>query len=121
MYNYLTTETEEEHAERVGADEESVERVWCDACQGFSYGTTECLREEHAAKVAELAAKAETLAIATRPPRVERVKVMCSCGYSTCPLTWKYGLPVPMYRQEIRPLPTQPIRDMRAVELKAGL
>lgn len=47
-----------------------------------------------------------------------RKKPICSCGHYTCPLLPRYGHPVPVYKEEIRPLPNQMKRDKRALELK---
>ena len=110
MNQYLETETEEEHAERVGVDAESIERVFCPGCQAYSYGTSECLQPQHA----ETKRAAEAL-------MADQVLLICSCGHHTCSLIHRFGLPVPIYLPEIAPLPTQPIRDVRAIEIKAGL
>lgn len=48
-----------------------------------------------------------------------RVKLVCSCGFATCPAVRRYGHPEPVFEAEIRPLPSQFARDQRALALHA--
>ena len=48
-----------------------------------------------------------------------RVKI-CSCGFHTCRLIGLYGHPVPVFKEEIEPIPSQMMRDLRALELKGA-
>ena len=96
--NYLSTETEAEHEERAGAEETSEEVRWCTRCR-----------------------RAETEACASHDKAVktEQRTLVCSCGFKTCPLIHRYGLSVPTFEGEIRPIPSQFSRDRRALDIKA--
>lgn len=104
MYQYLVTETEEAHAERVGADEESYE--WGGEDEDKELGLSKRLRAEP-----------ETKAL-VRPVGTTE-KVVCSCGLTTCGYIGVYGLPRSVYDAEIAPLPNQTAKDARARELRA--
>lgn len=45
--------------------------------------------------------------------------LICSCGYHTCSLIIRYGLPVPIFKDDIEPIPSQSRRDKRALEIKS--
>jgi hypothetical protein len=45
-------------------------------------------------------------------------KLVCSCGSSKCPAITRYGLPLPMFDREIRPITSQIVRDERARTLR---
>lgn len=118
-YNYTTTETEAEHAERTGAEETSEETRWCDTCQGWESTATACDLAAEAAKLAAEEAAAAGRVLVTPPAaRVVRQKVICSCGYYTCAQIVRFGLIVPVFRAEIEPIPSQVTRDRRALQLR---
>lgn len=52
----------------------------------------------------------------------EKVKkvVICSCGYFTCGAIGIFGHPVPVFQENIEPIPSQPSRDREALRLKGA-
>lgn len=102
MYQYLRTETEEEHAERLGVDETTA--LW-----GGEDETSELSRR----------LREEPQLAALVPKRAVRVTLVCSCGFTTCPVIGRYGLPRPVFHAEIEPIQSQCARDRRALELRA--
>jgi hypothetical protein len=120
-YQYTTTETEAEHAERIGVDETSEETRWCDTCSVWEAAELVCEKAVAAALAAE-----EAAILANRPPparivaRMRRQTLICSCGHRTCRMINRYGLTVPTFRGDIEPIPSQYARDRRALEIKAG-
>lgn len=119
-YQYTTTETEAEHAERIGADETSEETRWCDTCDAWEAAETVCEKAIEAALDAE-----EAAALANRPaPKIvvktQRQTLICSCGYKTCCMIGTFGLTVPTFKGDIEPIQSQMIRDRRALQIKAG-
>jgi hypothetical protein len=49
--------------------------------------------------------------------RAARVEV-CSCGYFTCGMISRYGLPVPTFKEDVEPLWPQARRDERALQIR---
>ena len=103
MYQYLALETEQEHAERVGADEETYE--WGGEDEDKELGLSKRLRAEP-----------ETTGLVKRAGTTE--KVICSCGSYTCGYIRTFGLPRSVYEAEIAGLPNQTAKDSRARELR---
>ncbi len=100
-YNYLSTESDEEHAEREGADETQAEYTWCDECMKYLRTDVGC---EHDVK-----SKGETILHT----------LICSCGYHTCGLITRYGLPEETFHLRIEPIPSQVVRDRTALEIRS--
>ncbi len=123
-YNTTTTDDDDEHGERYGVQALTVEY---DTRTGRAVEGTET----------EIDPEAEATTIATEAEaggrradrhrggqakakeRTVRVKVICSCGYYTCGMIRRFGHPEPVYQVEIRPLPSQYARDLRALALHA--
>lgn len=99
--NYLESSSDEDHTEREGADETSIETQWCNGCKGYVAVGTEC---DHPA-VVKTAAVSQTL--------------ICSCGYKTCPLIVRFGLSVPTWTGVIQPIGSQMVRDTTALSIKS--
>jgi hypothetical protein len=103
MFQYLLTETEEQHAERVGAEAESV--LWGGEDENETSELSRRLR-------------ADPEAVVKVPARAVTVKRICSCGSYTCSEIRRFGLPEPVYLAEVAGLPTQYERDRRAAALQ---
>ncbi len=106
---YLTLETEDDHCERVGAEETSEDTVWCAAHGTWERADTFC---EARATAAETQPKARVI--------TRRQTLICSCGFRTCSLITLYGLTEPTFRGRIEPIPSQYQRDRLAREIKSG-
>lgn len=70
-------------------------------------------QEDEATRKAIEAAMAADLAAKT-----ERLTLVCSCGFTRCPMIGMYGHPRPVFTSAIEPIPSQYARDVRALELK---
>jgi hypothetical protein len=101
-YQYLRTESEDEHRERVGEPEYVVELN----------------REEERVLVSLVSEENREAVRGSLAGR--QLKLICSCGFYTCPMVTRYGLPEPVYQAEIRPLPDKYQRDRRALELQGS-
>lgn len=106
-YNVTTTESEIEHGDRYGVEDTSQEERWCETC-----GVWEA--ESYVCEAAQ-AAQAEEEEKITR-----RTKLICSCGSFTCGAIVRFGLSVPTFEGDIQPIPSQHVRDIRALEIKAA-
>ena len=100
-YTYTTTETEQEHAERLGEDETQGEYQWCGECSKLVRVTAGC---EHDPRF-----KTETVMIT----------LVCSCGYRTCCRIVDFGLPDELFEEFIYPIPVQYERDILARRMKS--
>lgn len=120
-YNWTTTDDDDEHGERYGVQALTVEY---DTRTGRALAGTEAEAPvEGETATSETATEGATRATPTvaggagAKLATVRVKVICSCGYYTCGMIRRYGHPEPLYRSDIRPLPSQYARDRRALEL----
>jgi hypothetical protein len=110
-YNVTTTEIEIEHGDRYGVEDTSQEERWCETCGVWEAENYEC----EARKAALEAEEAEEREALTR-----RTKLICSCGSFTCGAIVRFGLSVPTFEGDIQPIPSQHVRDIRALEIKAA-
>lgn len=73
--------------------------------------------EEEEARLRELARLAQ---IDEQRNKVVAEVYICSCGYHTCPIIVRYGLPFSIFKGDIEPLFPQISRDKRALEIREG-
>ena len=103
-YQVMEIERTDEHCDDPTKDETSI------AVQELLERIAEA--DEEARKAIETAMKADLAA------KTASIKIVCSCGFTRCGLIGRFGHPVPVFKAEIQPIPSQYARDMRALALK---
>lgn len=101
-YQYTTAETETEHSERAGADEETTTSYYCATCAAHFPAALDCGHD------------------ATERSAVKAEPMICSCGSKTCGAIVTFGLPVSVFHPVIEPIPSQYERDRLAREIRSS-
>ncbi len=101
MYQYMETEEETKHGDDADAEVKYEEML-------VANGVIAMTKAEEEALLAKKSVEAQTT----------MQMILCSCGSPRCYAINRFGLPKPVFKQDIEPIGCQMTRDMTALRIK---